>query len=298
MGSQEKYLKPEVIRQVKRLDLRAKFIVEGFLSGLHRSPFHGFSSEFAEHRSYEPGDDIQFIDWNVYARTDRYYIKKFRAETNLAGYLVMDLSASMDYTYEQELTKFDYSICLAAALAFLMIKQSDSVGLITFDRQLRTSLAPSSRRNQLAKILGTLSSLKPTGTTDLARALHQVASLVKHKSLIMIFSDLLAEPEGVIRELHNLKHGGNDVILFHILDEAEALFPFHGMVDFKEEESGQRLIVDSDGVRADYLAALEEFCGHYKEDCTRCGVDYVLLHTGMPFDHALMEYLQGRNRKG
>ena len=121
---------------------------------------------------------------------------------------------------------------------------------------------------------------------------------MKHKSLIMIFSDLLTEPEGVIRELHNLKHGGNDVILFHILDAAEALFPFHGMVDFKEQESGQRLIVDSDGVRADYMNALEEFCSHYREDCLKCGVDYVLLHTGMPFDRALMEYLQGRSRRG
>ena len=142
MGSQEKYLKPEVIQQVKRLDLRAKFIVEGFLSGLHASPFHGFSAEFSEHRKYEPGDDLGMIDWTVFARTDRYYVKKFEAETNLTGYLAMDLSASMNYTYQQTLTKLEYGICLAAALTYLMVHQADSVGLVTFDTRIRASLPP------------------------------------------------------------------------------------------------------------------------------------------------------------
>ena len=156
MGSQEKYLRPEVIRQVKRLDLRARFIVEGFLSGLHSSPFHGFSAEFSEHVRYTPGDDIAAIDWNVYAKTDRYYIKKFQAETNLTGYMVMDLSASMDYTYAQELTKFEYGVCVAAALTYLMIHQSDAVGLVTFDKIVRTSLPPKSRRSHLGAIRATL----------------------------------------------------------------------------------------------------------------------------------------------
>ena len=297
MGSQEKYLKPEVIRQVKRLDLRAKFIIEGFLSGLHRSPFHGFSSEFSEHRLYEAGDDIALIDWNVFARTDRYHVKKFQAETNLAGYLVMDLSASMDYTHDRELTKFDYAISLAAALAYLMIKQSDSVGLLTFDRGLRHNVKPSSRRDQLGKIIATLANLKPSGETDIAASLHQVASLIKHKSLIVLFSDLLQEPESILRELHHLKHRGNDVIVFHILDAAEANFPFQGLIDFHDRETPQRLVIDSEAVRADYLESLAEFRGRYERECARAGIDYLPLDTGMQFDTALLEYLQDRSRR-
>src|SRR5271157_4796883 len=163
MSTPEKYLRPEVIRTVGRLDLRAKFIVEGFLAGLHASPFHGFSVEFSEHRRYAPGDDLKDLDWNVYAKTDRYYVKKFQAETNVTGYLVMDLSASMAYTYRQEFTKFEYAICLAAALGYMMIHQQDPVGLITFDSQIRTSLPPRSKRTQLGTILSILSNLKPAG---------------------------------------------------------------------------------------------------------------------------------------
>jgi uncharacterized protein (DUF58 family) len=298
LGSQEKYLRPDVIRQVQRLDLRARFIVEGFLSGLHRSPFQGFSSEFSEHRKYEPGDDIQYIDWNVFARTDRYYVKKFEAETNLTGYLVMDLSASMNYTFQEDLTKFEYGICLAAALAHLMIKQSDSVGLVTFDEKLRLSMPPSSRRGQLGKILATLSRLQPTGPTNVAGSLHQVASLVPHKSLVLLFSDLLAEPEPIIDALHRLRHRGNDVIVFHILDAAEVGFPFRGMTDFRDNESDQRVVVDADGVRADYLAALTEFRDHLATESAEAGIDFVPVDTGMPFDRALVEYLQKRTRRG
>src|SRR5437762_9091239 len=161
MASTEKYLRPEVIRQVARLDLRAKFIVEGFLAGLHASPFQGFSVEFSEHRKYVPGDDLKDLDWNVFAKTDKYYLKKFQAETNVTSYLVMDLSASMGYTYRQELTKFEYAICLAAALGYLMIHQQDPVGLIAFDQKVSQSLAPGSKRSQLGNILSLLARLKP-----------------------------------------------------------------------------------------------------------------------------------------
>ena len=171
MASPEKYLRPEVIRQVARLDLRAKFIVEGFLAGLHASPFQGFSVEFSEHRKYVPGDDLKDLDWNVFAKTDKYYLKKFQAETNVTGYLVMDLSASMAYTYRQEMTKFEYGICLAAALGYLMTRQQDPVGLVTFDTAIRASLPPRSRRAHLGNILSLLSGLKPAGQTDAAASL-------------------------------------------------------------------------------------------------------------------------------
>src|SRR5215210_6318954 len=190
MSSPGKYLRPEVIRQVARLDLRAKFIVEGFLQGLHASPFQGFSVEFSEHRKYVPGDDLKDLDWSVYAKTDKYYLKKFEAETNVTGYLVMDLSASMAYTYRQELTKFEYGICLAAALGYLMTKQQDPVGLVTFDTKIQTSLPPRSKRTQLGAILAVLANLQPSEKTDTPFALNQFAALLKTKSLVMLFSDL------------------------------------------------------------------------------------------------------------
>lgn len=294
MGTQEKYLRPEVIRQVKRLDLRARFIVEGFLSGLHSSPFFGFSAEFSEHVKYTPGDDIAAIDWNVFAKTDRYYIKKYQAETNLTGYLVMDLSASMDYTHAGDLTKFDYAVSLAAALTYLMIHQSDAVGLVTFDTRIRASLPPRSRRSQLGAILALLARAEPSGETDIAGSLTHVAAMLRHRGLVMIFSDLLAEPEPIIKSLHRLKHRGHDVILFHILDAAEAQFPFSGMVELVDKESPDRLLVDAAGVRADYLEALAELRGRYRQACAGMGVDYLPLHTGMPFDRALTEYLLDR----
>ena len=195
MSTAEKYLKPEVINQIKRLDLRAQFIVKGFLHGLHASPFHGFSVEFSEHRKYTHGDDPKDIDWLVYAKTDKYYVKKFEAETNITGYLVMDLSRSMGYTYRQELTKFDYSICLAAALCYLMIHQQDPVGLITFDQKIRQCLRPKTRRGHLGDVLSLLGEPEARGRDDIAHSLVQVAAMLRHASLVMIFSDLLADPE-------------------------------------------------------------------------------------------------------
>jgi uncharacterized protein (DUF58 family) len=297
MNAPEKYLRPEVIRTVGRLDLRARFIVEGFLAGLHASPFHGFSVEFSEHRKYTPGDDVKDLDWNVYAKTERYYVKKFQAETNVTGYLAMDLSASMAYTYRQELTKFDYAICLAAALGYLMIHQQDPVGLVTFDTHIRASLPPRSKRTQLGHILSLLANLKPTGTTDVAASMHQLASMIRSKSLVMVFSDLLTEPGPVVQALHHLRHRGNEVILFHILDEAEVHFPFQGLVEFEDVESAEKLTLDARGMREDYLGALAEFQAGYREECNKAGVDYVAMDTSVNFDKALLEYLIQRQRR-
>src|SRR5262245_10314224 len=279
MSSPEKYLKPEVIRTVSRLDLRAKFIVEGFLSGLHASPFQGFSVEFSEHRKYTPGDDLKDLDWNVYAKTDKYYLKKFQAETNVTGYLVMDLSASMAYTYRQELTKFDYAICLAAALGYLMIHQQDPVGLVTFDTRIQTSLPPRSKRTQLGTILSILSNLKPSGATDVAGCLHQLAAMIRGKSLVMLFSDLLTDPEPIVQSLHHLRHRGNEVILFHILDEAEVQFPFDGVIEFQDVEADQKLTLDARNMRRDYLASLKEFQEFYRAECVEADIDLVTMAT-------------------
>jgi uncharacterized protein (DUF58 family) len=297
MSTVEKYLRPEVIRQISRLDLRAQFIVKGFLQGLHSSPFQGFSVEFSEHRKYTPGDDPADIDWLVYAKTDKYYIKKFEAETNITGYLVMDLSRSMGYTYRQELTKFEYGICLAAALCYLMVHQQDPVGLITFDEQIRQSLPARSKRTQLGHVLSLLANLKPTGKTDIAKSLHQIAAMLKHRSLVMIFSDLFAEPEGVLQSLRRLRHGGHDVILFHILDEAEVQFPFEGVVEFEEPETADKIQVDANDFRADYQIQVRKFCDDYRRQCFQSGIDYVGLDTSMQFDKALTEYLVSRRAR-
>jgi uncharacterized protein (DUF58 family) len=295
--SSEQYLKPEVIQTVSRLDLRARFIVEGLLSGLHTSPFQGFSVEFSEHRRYSQGDDPKDIDWLVYAKTDRYYIKKYQAETNITGYLLMDLSESMAYTYRQELTKFDYSICLAAALSYLMVHQQDPVGLVTFDEQIRNSLPARSRRSQLANILALLSQSKPRGQTDIAKNLQRVASMIRHRSLLMIFSDLLTDSEPVISALRMLRHAGHDIILFHVLDEAEVTFPFNGLVELKDPESGQIQTIDADGMRADYVETLEELRETYRKECQSIGADYVPLDTSMNFGNALLEYLSQRKAR-
>lgn len=297
MSSTEKYLKPEVIRTVSRLDLRARFIVEGFFSGLHASPYHGFSVEFSEHRRYTQGDDLKDIDWLVYAKTDRYYVKKYQAETNLTGYLLMDLSESMGYSHRQELTKFDYSICLSAALAYLMIHQQDPVGLITFDEKIRHSLPAKSKRTQLGNILALLSKLQPGGQTEISQNLRRVAAMIKHRSLIMLFSDLLADPSSVIEGLHMLRHGGHDVILFHVMDEAEVNFPFDGMVEFLDPETGEKMLVDAAGIRGDYLESLNEMRENYRKECVSAGIDYVALDTSIPFDRALVEYLTQRKTR-
>jgi uncharacterized protein (DUF58 family) len=297
MLTAEQYLKPSVIQQIRRLDLRAKFIVQGFLHGLHASPFHGFSVEFSEHRRYTPGDDLKDLDWIVYAKTDKYYVKKFEAETNITGYLVMDLSESMGYTHRQQLTKFEYCICLAAALCYLMIRQQDPCGLIAFDERIRHSIPPKSKRTQLGTVLGLLSRLRPTGRTNIAQCLVQLAAMLKHRSLVMLFSDLLQDVEPVQRALRQLRHGGHDVILFHVLDEAEVTFPFTGVVEFEEPESHERLQVDASGFQGDYLEELNAFRETYRREARQSGLDYVPLDTSMPFDRALIEYLHSRKQR-
>ena len=297
MSSVEKYLKPEVIRQISRLDLRAQFVVRGFLQGLHSSPFHGFSVEFSEHRKYTHGDDPKDIDWLVYAKTDKYYVKKFEAETNITGYLMMDLSSSMGYTYRQQLTKFEYAICLAASLCYLMIQQQDPVGLVTFDQSIRDCVPPKSRRSQVGQVLSMLARLKPTGATDIQNSLVQLAAMLRHHSLVMIFSDLLGDTEATIQGLRRLRHGGNDVILFHILDEAEVTFPFTDLMELEDPESLEKLQVDGAAYQQTYIEEVTAYRDELQRECIQSGVDYIPLDTSMPFDKALMEYLLSRQAR-
>lgn len=297
MTAVEQYLQPDVIRRISRLDLRAQFVVKGFLHGLHASPYHGFSVEFSEHRKYTPGDDPKDLDWLVYAKTDKYYVKKFEAETNITGYLVVDLSQSMGYTFRQPITKFEYAISLAAALCYLMIQQQDPVGLITFDTRLRHCLAPKSKRTQLGALLALLSRLKPEGTTDMAQSLAQLSAMLRHHSLVMIFSDLLVETDTILTSLRRLRHGGHDVIVFHILDEAEVSFPFSGAYELRDPETQETVLVDAAACRADYLAAIQDFRATMQRECALSRMDYVPLDTSTPFDRALTEYLLSRRHR-
>jgi uncharacterized protein (DUF58 family) len=293
----EEYLRPDVIQQVRRLDLRARFIVEGFIAGLHGSPYHGFSVEFAEHRKYSPGDDIRQIDWNVYAKTDRFYVKKFRAETNLDAYLLVDGSASMDYATGRRMTKMDYAICLAAALGYMMVHQQDAVGLVTFDERLRNFLPPKSKRSRLTNILGTLAAIRPRGETHLAEALHDVANRVKKRGLMILMSDLLAPQEEVVRGLHHLKFRGHDLIIFQVMDHSELTFDFDGQMRFEDPETRGHVDANVQSIRASYLEAISAFIQEYRRQCRDVRADLVTVSNDMTFDKALVEYLMQRQTR-
>ena len=293
----EQYLRPDVIQQVRRLDLKARFIVEGFLSGMHNSPYHGFSVEFSEHRKYTPGDDIRLIDCSVYAKTDRYYIKKFQAETNLEAYLLVDASGSMNFSLEGRMTKMDYAICLAAALGYMMINQQDSVGLVTFDQKVRTFMPAKSKRSHLMNLLGTLARTKPSGETNLAKCLNDIAGRIKRRGLIILLSDLLADQDEVIKGLHHFKFRGHDLIIIQVLDHSELTFEFEGQVRFEDPETGEHLDANPQAIRAAYLEELRAFIGQYKREAQNARADFITVDNAMTFDKALMEFLMQRETR-
>jgi uncharacterized protein (DUF58 family) len=306
MPSAAQYLRPEIIAQVTRLDLRARFIVEGFLSGLHASPFQGFSVEFSEHRKYERGDDLRLIDWSVYARTDRFFIKKFQAETNLDSYLLVDTSSSMNYPPPAEtrrtgrMTKLDYAICLAAALGYLMIHQQDAVGLAHFDSTLRAFLPARGKRSQLTRIIGNLAAVRPSPDRSdhgLPDTLHRIADRVTKRSLLIVLSDFLTDVEAAAEALHHLRFRGHDLILFQVLDYDEVAFTFTQPGTFTDPETGLKVTGEPDAVRAGYLRALAEFSQQLRTAAAAVRADFVQVHTAMSFDRALVQYLIERQRR-
>jgi uncharacterized protein (DUF58 family) len=290
-----RFLDPAVLARLGTLELRARTIVEGFLSGLHRSPFKGFSVEFAEYRQYLPGDDLSSIDWKVYARSDRYYVKKFEEETNLDCYILLDVSASMGYG-SRDVTKLEYSSMLAAALAFLMNRQRDAVGLMAFDDKLVTMLPPSARPAHLRSILGTLDRLALGTRTDVSKPLHLLADGVKKRGLVILISDLLDDPARVIDGLRHFRFRGNDVIVLHVIDPAELTFPFERPTRFRDMEEGTELMAIPSVVRQQYLDQLNAVLDMYKRELGSVGIDYRLLDTSEPLEFALMAYLSTRVR--
>jgi uncharacterized protein (DUF58 family) len=289
----KRFLHPATIARIGRLDLRARQVVEGFISGLHKSPFFGQSVEFVQHREYVPGDDIRHMDWKVWSRSDRFYIKQFEAETNLRCTLVVDTSESMKYG-RGAMSKYDYACTAAACLAYLVIKQQDSVGVTSFGVDLRQVVPTGSNQLQLEAIAAAMDKSKPQDKTDLRTVLRKVAESTHTRSLVVIFSDLLTDREPLFKGIEMLRHRRNDVTVFHILDDDELSFPFTGMTRFEGMEELPNLLCDPKALRDGYLEALEEYLTEVRRGCSRMGVDYSLVKTSDYLDAVLSRFLFSR----
>lgn len=295
MPQSEKILSPRALARISNLQLKARHVVEGFITGLHQSPYHGFSVEFAEHRPYLPGDPIRHIDWKVYARTDRYVIKRFQEETNLKGYILLDTSASMAFT-STDFTKLQYGLHLAAALAYLMLEQRDAVGLALFDVELRRLLPPRSVKSYLSLLLSELETATPSGKTGISLTLHRIADRMKRRGLVILISDLLDEPDGILSGLKHFRHDGHEVIVLQVLDPLEKSFAFSRDARFRDLETEETIVTQPWHLRHAYQQEMNLFLDELKSGCRENGVDYALFTTDQPYDFALMEYLTKRQR--
>jgi uncharacterized protein (DUF58 family) len=292
---ERRFLDPAVVARLGTLELKARTIVEGLLTGLHRSPFKGFSVEFAEYRQYIPGDDLSTIDWKVYARSDRYYVKKFEEDTNLDCHLMLDVSGSMAYG-ARGMTKFEYGACLAASLAYLMNRQRDAVGLTAFDDKIVEMLPASARAGHLRNLLVSLQRLTPANETNVSKPLHQLAGSLSKRGLVVLISDLLDDPEAVVRGLKHFQFRGSDVIVFHVLDPDELEFPFERATRFEDLETSEEIMAVPGMVRERYLAEIGGLVERYKRELGGAGIDYQLLNTARPLELALLSYLSTRAR--
>lgn len=291
-----RYLDPNIISRLRKLDLKAKLVVEGFMTGLHRSPYHGFSVEFAEHRPYMPGDPLRNIDWKVYGKSDRFYVKQYEDETNLRTHILLDASRSMTYAGQGALSKLEYAKHLAAALAYLMLHQQDAVGLMVFDDHIRRYLPPRSARRHLRVLLRELEQLEPGTSTDVGSCLHQMADRIRRRGLVIVLSDLMDDPGRVMQGLKHFRYKQNEVIVMQILDEDEREFPFKEELGFVDLETGEEVIAQSWVVAGEYRRAVAEWSGAYQRACGEHRIDFVSLTNKTPFDRALLRYLEKRGR--
>ncbi len=290
-----KFLDPAIVARLGTIDLKARTIVEGFLTGLHRSPYKGFSVEFAEYRQYLPGDDLATLDWKVYARSDRHFVKKYEEETNLACHLLLDVSASMGYG-SGGITKLQYGSYLAGALAYLMNRQRDAFGLIAFDERISTLVPASARTGHLRAVLLALERLKLGARTNVAKPLHDLAAAVRKRGLVVLVSDLLDDPATVLEGLKHFRYRGTDVVVFHILDPYELAFPFEQSARFRDMETADEVMAVPSVVRQDYIDRMQAMIAHYRRELSLVGIDYCLLETSQPLEHGLMAYLMTRRR--
>jgi uncharacterized protein (DUF58 family) len=287
-------LDPRVLNKISRLELRARLVVEGFLSGRHRSPYHGVSVEFAEHREYVPGDDLRHLDWKVFGKTDRYYIKRYEEETSLTCHLVVDGSASMLYAGAGGVSKFDYASTAAASLAYLILKQQDFVGLSLFDEKIRTFVNASNNPAHLMALVHELTGAAEKEKTDIGMVLSEVASRVRQRGMVILVSDLFDEPDRILKGLKVLRAKEMDIVVFHVLDDEEIDFPFQRLYRFEGMENLLRLTADPRALRAEYLNVFHEYEERLKRGCLQQGIDYMRVKTGQMLDVVLTTFLASR----
>ena len=288
------YLDPELLQKLGDLELIAREVVEGLRAGSHRSPLKGFSTEFAHHRQYAPGDAIRDLDWRVYGRTERYYTKLYEAETNFDCHLLMDASSSMTYG-SGKVSKLEYSKYLAAAMSYLILNQRDSVGLSVFDSEMRAHLPPRSAMSIILQIEKILKEITPTPKTSIAKQLNDIALQIKRRSFVILISDLFSDVGDIMRGLQRLRYGGHNVIVFHTLDPHELKFPFKGTWQFDGLEGEEELITQPERIREDYLTNLNAYLEQLQSGCIGSGVDYTLVETSRPLDSLLSEFLETRS---
>ena len=307
------YLDPAVVSKLRHMDLKARLIVEGYIAGLHRSPYHGFSVEFAEYRQYMQGDNIKTIDWKVYGKTDRTYVKVFEEETNLIGTILLDKSGSMGFPSADEVRerrkgrdgetapvvdKLTYASLLASSLAYMMIRQQDAVGLCVFDDEIRTMIPHRSVRKQLFHILHNLEGLTPGNKTSISPTLHSIAERMKRRGLMILISDLMDDPDKLLMGLKHFRHRQHEVIVFHVLDPRETDLNYRDEVEFEDMESGRKLRLEPAFLREQYSKDMADWIQHFNRECRNHQIDYNLLRTDTPFDQALTAYLGKRLRMG
>jgi uncharacterized protein (DUF58 family) len=293
MPDSKRFLHPEAIKRISRMELRARHIVEGFLSGMHRSPYFGQSVEFLQHREYVAGDDLRHVDWKVWARQDRLYVKQFEEDTNVRCTLLVDVSNSMAYG-NGPLTKYEYACTLASSLAYLILRQQDGVGSVAFDERIRMQVPVRSKRNHLNSIIESLNVTRPADKTEMYRIFHSVAESFPRRGMMVLVSDMLADREGLIKGLRLLRQRGHDVLVFHILDDDELDFPFSGPTRFDGLETDDFLNCNPRSLREGYLEAMGEFLDDVRRQCARNTIDYALIRTSESLDVALATYLSNR----
>ena len=295
MSDSLNFLDPKVLAGLHNLELRARVVVEGFLAGLHKSPHRGFSVEFNDYRHYQRGDDMRHVDWRLYARSGKLYIKQYEDETNVRCVILLDTSASMAYT-SGGMSKLDYGITLASALAYFIARQRDAVGLVTFDDEIREYLPAKTRQLHLMRILRALSRVQAGQKTDVVKPLTDLASSLKKKSMVILISDMLDDEERIINTLTKLRAMGNDIITFHIMDDAELNFPFNEASEFIDMENSESYITSPAAIRKAYLKNINEFLAYCKKQCQTSGIDYCLMNTREPLDQALSSYITKRSK--
>ena len=290
-----KYLRPETVALLNSMSLRARLVVEGYIIGHHRSPYHGFSVEFAEHRSYGPGDEIKHIDWKLFGKTDRLYVKRYEEETNLRAHIILDTSKSMLYS-SAEVSKLSYANSLAASLSYLMINQQDAVGIAKFSEKIDTFIPPKARPSHLNLILSQLDDKDSGNDTQIGMVLHELADRIKKRGMVILISDLLDKPENIMKGLKHFRHQNQEVIVFHIQDRKESEFDFNTRTKFFDMETGEEIVTEPWHIRSNYNELISKLESNYKSNCRENLIDYVPLFTDQSLDIGITEYLIKRSK--